>query len=206
MKVKNVAVVGLGYVGLPLAVAMAKKFNVTGFDINRKRVDTIRGGNDPNGEVDSTELRRTRFTCSSDPACLSNTDFIIVAVPTPVDSHNIPDLTPLVKASETIGRVMKRGAVVVYESTVYPGATEETCVPALERVSGLVWKKDFFVGYSPERINPGDKKHTFVSIKKVVSGDTPQTLATVASVYGAVVKAGIYRACLLYTSPSPRDS
>jgi UDP-N-acetyl-D-galactosamine dehydrogenase len=193
-KPQNIAVIGLGYVGLPLAVAMAKKFSTIGFDINKKRVDTINGGNDPNGEVDPTELKNTRLLCTCDPADLAKADFVIVAVPTPVDSHNKPDMTPLVKSSETIGRNLKKGAVIVFESTVYPGATEEWCVPVIEKMSGLKWKKGFFIGYSPERINPGDKKHTFTTILKIVSGDTPETLEKVAFVYGSVVKAGIYKA------------
>jgi UDP-N-acetyl-D-galactosamine dehydrogenase len=193
-KPQKIAVIGLGYVGLPLAVAMAKKFSTIGFDINKKRVDTINGGNDPNGEVDPAELKNTRLLCTCDPADLAKADFVIVAVPTPVDSHNKPDMTPLVKSSETIGRNLKKGAVIVFESTVYPGATEEWCVPVIEKMSGLKWKKGFFIGYSPERINPGDKKHTFATILKIVSGDTPETLEKVAFVYGSVVKAGIYKA------------
>jgi UDP-N-acetyl-D-galactosamine dehydrogenase len=190
----NVAVVGLGYVGLPLAVEMAKVFQTTGFDINERRVATLKQGRDPNGEVADEALAASTLQYSCDPKSLNNADVIIVAVPTPVDKHNNPDLTPLVKSSATVGRNMKRGATVVYESTVYPGATEEDCVPVLERESGMVWKRDFFVGYSPERINPGDKLHTFTTITKVVSGDTPQTADRVAEVYGAVVKAGIFKA------------
>jgi UDP-N-acetyl-D-glucosamine/UDP-N-acetyl-D-galactosamine dehydrogenase len=187
-------VVGLGYVGLPLAVEMAKYFKVTGFDINKKRIETLQKGSDPNKEVESSVLEKSTLDYSFDPAIVKNADFIIVAVPTPVDAHNIPDLTPVVKATETVARNLKQGAVIVYESTVYPGVTEDECVPILEKLSGLVWKKDFFVGYSPERINPGDKVHRFASIVKIVSGDTPETLEKVATVYGAAVKAGIFRA------------
>jgi len=194
VKKRKICVVGLGYVGLPLAVEMAKVFPVTGFDINRRRVDTIRSGSDPNGEVDGRELKKTALRVTSDPASIGDADVVIVAVPTPVDKHNIPDLTPVISASQTVGRAMKRGAIVVYESTVYPGATEEDCVPVLERESAMKWKKDFFVGYSPERINPGDRVHTFSTITKVVSGDTAKTLEAVASVYGAVVRAGVHRA------------
>ena len=190
----SICVVGLGYVGLPLAVELSKYFKVVGFDINSKRIDTLKSGIDPNGEVDTTELKQNRITFSSDPCILKNAEFIIVAVPTPVDDHNNPDLTPVLKASETVGHTMPSGAIVVYESTVYPGVTEDECVPVLEKASGLTWKKDFFVGYSPERINPGDKVHTFAQITKIVSGDTPEVLEKIAAVYGAAVKAGIYKA------------
>ena len=190
----NICVVGLGYVGLPLAVEMANYFKVIGFDINKKRVETLQKGSDPNKEVESETLKKSPLSYSFDPAVIKNADFIIVAVPTPVDSHNIPDLTPVVKATETVAKNLKTGAVVVYESTVYPGVTEDECVPILEKLSGLTWKKDFFVGYSPERINPGDKVHRFASIVKIVSGDTQETLEKVALVYGTAVKAGVYRA------------
>ena len=187
-------VVGLGYVGLPLAVEFAKHFTVHGFDISEKRVAILRKGRDPNREVDPQVLSSVKIEYSSNPSVIRKADFVVVAVPTPIDDHKIPDLTPVVKASETVGRNLKRGAIVVYESTVYPGVTEDECVPILERESGFTWKKDFFVGYSPERINPGDREHTVSKITKVVSGDTPQTLETVAAVYGAAVKAGVYRA------------
>jgi UDP-N-acetyl-D-galactosamine dehydrogenase len=189
-----VCVVGLGYVGLPLAVEMAKYFNVIGFDINKKRIETLQSGSDPNKEVDSSTLKQSTLNYSCDPAVIKTADFIIVAVPTPVDSHNIPDLSPVIKATETVAKNLKPGAIIVYESTVYPGVTEDECVPVIERLSGLSWKKEFFVGYSPERINPGDKVHRFASIVKIVSGDTPETLEKVAHVYGTAVKAGIYRA------------
>lgn len=190
----KVGVVGLGYVGLPLAVEMARHFTTVGFDINQGRIATLRGGTDPNGEVDSDVLKASALTVTSNPAELGACEFVIVAVPTPVDSHNIPDLTPLVKASQSVGACMKPGTIVVYESTVYPGVTEDECVPVLEKHSGLKWKKDFFVGYSPERINPGDREHTFARIRKVVSGDTPDTLAKVAAVYARAVQAGVYEA------------
>jgi UDP-N-acetyl-D-galactosamine dehydrogenase len=190
----EICVVGLGYVGLPLAIEMSKYFKVTGFDINKKRIGILQNGSDPNGEVDAETLKQSNLSYSFNPADIKNADFIIVAVPTPVDSHNIPDLTPVIKATETVAKNLKNGAIVVYESTVYPGVTEDECVPILEKLSGLTWKKDFFVGYSPERINPGDKVHRFASIVKIVSGDTPETLEKVAHVYGSAVKAGIYRA------------
>jgi UDP-N-acetyl-D-glucosamine/UDP-N-acetyl-D-galactosamine dehydrogenase len=189
-----VCVVGLGYVGLPLAVELAKYFKVYGFDISDKRIAILKKGNDPNREVDSALLKAVKIDYSTDPKIIGKAEFIIVAVPTPIDEHKIPDLTPVIKASETVGRFMKKGAIVVYESTVYPGVTEDECVPILERESGMKWKKGFFVGYSPERINPGDREHTVSKITKVVSGDTPQTLETVAMVYGAAIKAGVYRA------------
>jgi UDP-N-acetyl-D-glucosamine/UDP-N-acetyl-D-galactosamine dehydrogenase len=187
-------VVGLGYVGLPLAVEFARYFSVLGFDVNEKRVATLRKGIDPNREVDSEILSNVTIEYSSDPSVIGRADFIVIAVPTPIDEHRNPDLTPVVKASETVGRNIKKGAIVVYESTVYPGVTEDECVPILERESGLAWKKDFFVGYSPERINPGDREHTVSKITKIVSGDTPETLDIVAEVYGTAVKAGVYRA------------
>jgi UDP-N-acetyl-D-glucosamine/UDP-N-acetyl-D-galactosamine dehydrogenase len=189
-----VCVVGLGYVGLPLAVEMSKYFKVIGFDINKKRIETLKSGNDPNQEVESEILKQSSLTYSSNPTDIKKAGFIIVAVPTPVDSHNIPDLTPVINSSETVGANMQKGAIVVYESTVYPGVTEDECVPILEKMSGLLWKKDFFVGYSPERINPGDKEHRFPTILKIVSGDTPDTLDKVALVYGTAVKAGVYKA------------
>jgi UDP-N-acetyl-D-galactosamine dehydrogenase len=189
-----ICVVGLGYVGLPLAVELSNYFKIIGFDINKKRIDILKSGIDPNQEVESDVLKQSSLEYTSNPADIKKAEFIIVAVPTPVDSHNIPDLTPVIKASETVGANLQKGAVVVYESTVYPGVTEDECVPVLEKMSGLSWKKDFFVGYSPERINPGDKLHRFATILKIVSGDTPETLDKVAGVYGAAVKAGIYKA------------
>ncbi len=191
----TVAVVGLGYVGLPLAVAFGKKFRTIGFDLSEHKVANYRKFVDPTGEVSSEELKAaTRLTVGSDPKVLAEADFIIVAVPTPVDDAHQPDFSPLVGASESVGKHMKRGAIVVFESTVYPGATEEVCIPLMEKHSGMKWKQDFFVGYSPERINPGDKERTLTKIRKVVSGDTPETLDKVAEIYGAVITAGIYKA------------
>ena len=190
-----VAVVGLGYVGLPLAVEFGKRHRTIGFDLSQAKIDAYRQCVDPTGEVASADLEAARLLePTTDASRLREADFIIVAVPTPVDAAHNPDFTPLVSASESVGRNMKKGAVVVYESTVYPGATEEVCVPIIERHSGLRWKQDFHVGYSPERINPGDKQHTLTRIVKVVSGDTPETLETVATMYASVVEAGVHRA------------
>ena len=191
----TIAVIGLGYVGLPLAVEFGKKFRTIGFDLSAEKVAAYREFNDPTGEVSAEDLRAaTQLTCHTDPAMLREADFVVIAVPTPVDDAHQPDFTPLVKSSETAGRHLKRGAIVVYESTVYPGATEEVCIPILERESGMKWKQDFFVGYSPERINPGDKERTVTKILKVVSGDTPETLAKVQEIYGSVITAGVYPA------------
>jgi UDP-N-acetyl-D-galactosamine dehydrogenase len=190
-----VAVVGLGYVGLPLAVAFGRKFRTVGFDLNAEKVENYGRHVDPTGEISGEELRAaTRLTVTTDPTQLGTADIIVVAVPTPVDAVRQPDFGPLVGASTTVGKHMKKGAIVVYESTVYPGATEEVCIPVLERNSGMKWRNDFNVGYSPERINPGDKEHTLETIVKVVSGDTPATLERVATLYGAVVPAGVFRA------------
>ena len=191
----TIAVIGLGYVGLPLAVEFGKKFKTLGFDLSAEKVAAYRRHVDPTGEVSSEDLRAaTRLECSTDPKVIGQADFIIVAVPTPVDDAHQPDFTPLVKSSESVGKHIKRGAIVVYESTVYPGATEEVCIPIIEAQSGLKWKKDFFVGYSPERINPGDKERTVTKIMKIVSGDTSETLAKVKEVYGSVITAGVYPA------------
>jgi UDP-N-acetyl-D-galactosamine dehydrogenase len=191
----KIAVVGLGYVGLPLAVEFGKKYPTVGFDLSEEKVAAYRNFNDPTGEVSSEDLRAaTQLSCHTDPQVLSEADFIVVAVPTPVDEAHIPDFSPLVGSSTTVGKYIKKGAIVVYESTVYPGATEEVCIPLIEKHSGLKWKKDFFVGYSPERINPGDKERTVTKIVKVVSGDTPETLKTVTEIYGSVITAGVYPA------------
>jgi UDP-N-acetyl-D-galactosamine dehydrogenase len=190
-----VAVVGLGYVGLPLAVEFGKKFRTVGYDLSADKVASYRRHVDPTGEVSGEDLRgATQLTVTTDAAELAAADIIIVAVPTPIDAARRPDFGPLVGSSTSVGKHMKRGAIVVYESTVYPGATEEICVPVLEKNSGMKWLRDFNVGYSPERINPGDREHTLTRITKVVSGDTPQTLEKVAAAYSAVVKAGVYRA------------
>jgi len=190
----KIAVIGLGYVGLPLAVAFAKEFDVIGFDIKRERIDELKNGIDSTGEVSSEKLKSVsiKFTNNSDD--LKEANFYIVTVPTPIDNHKNPDLRPLVKASETVGKYLKKGDYIVYESTVYPGVTEEICVPILEKKSGLKFIIDFKVGYSPERINPGDKIHTFENIIKVVSGCDKESLEKIAEVYGKVVKAGIYKA------------
>lgn len=191
----KIAVVGLGYVGLPLAVEFGKKMHVVGFDINQNRVDELNSGQDHTLEVSPDELRQSvhlSFTASMD--ALKDCNFFIVTVPTPVDQVNRPDLTPLKKASETIGKVLKRGDIVVYESTVYPGATEEICVPVLERVSGLRFNQDFFAGYSPERINPGDKVNTLTKIKKITSGSTPEIAEIVDAVYASIITAGTHKA------------
>ncbi|MDQ8021622.1 MAG: nucleotide sugar dehydrogenase [Moraxellaceae bacterium] len=191
----TIAVIGLGYVGLPLAVEFGKKFKTLGFDLSEEKVAAYRDHVDPTGEVSTADLKAaTQLSFSTNPEVLREADFIVVAVPTPVDDAHQPDFTPLVKSSESVGRHLKRGAIVVYESTVYPGATEEVCIPIIEKFSGFKWKQDFFVGYSPERINPGDKERTVTKITKVVSGDTPETLAKVAEVYGAVITAGVFPA------------
>jgi UDP-N-acetyl-D-galactosamine dehydrogenase len=191
----TVAVLGLGYVGLPVAVAFGRQRPTIGYDLSKKRVENLKHRVDSTGEVSAAELAEARhWHPTSDPAELGAADFIIVAVPTPINAARQPDLAPLESASETVGRYMKPGATVIYESTVYPGCTEEVCVPILERASGLRWRQDFHVGYSPERINPGDREHTFTRIRKIVSGDDADTLEKVAALYASVVKAGVYRA------------
>jgi UDP-N-acetyl-D-glucosamine/UDP-N-acetyl-D-galactosamine dehydrogenase len=191
----TVAVIGLGYVGLPLAVEFGKQYRTLGLDMSAEKVAAYRRFVDPTGEVSGDELRASKqLSCGTDASVLAEADFIVVAVPTPVDDAHRPDFTPLVKSSESVGKHIKRGATVVYESTVYPGATEEVCIPIIERLSGLKWKQDFFVGYSPERINPGDKERTVTKIKKVVAGDTPKTLALVEKMYGSIITAGVYPA------------
>jgi UDP-N-acetyl-D-galactosamine dehydrogenase len=187
--------VGLGYVGLPLAVEFGKLHKTIGFDLATDKVESYRRLLDPTGEVSTEDLRAARYLIpTTDASALHEADFIIVAVPTPVDEAHQPDFSPLVGASEAVGRKMKRGAIVVYESTVYPGATEEVCIPVLEKFSGMKWKEGFHVGYSPERINPGDKQHTLTKIVKVVSGDDSQTLDRVAELYASIVKAGVHKA------------
>ncbi len=190
-----IAVVGLGYVGLPLAVEFGKKFRTIGYDLSEEKIAAYCKHHDPTGEVASEDLKAaTLLECSTDPGRLASADFIVVAVPTPVDEAHQPDFSPLVSSSTTVGRHMKKGSIVVYESTVYPGATEEICIPVLEQHSGMKWQQDFHVGYSPERINPGDKEHTLTKILKVVSGDTSETLERVATLYESVVTAGVHRA------------
>jgi UDP-N-acetyl-D-galactosamine dehydrogenase len=191
----TVGVVGLGYVGLPLAVEFGKRYRTIGFDLSEEKVAHYRRFEDPTREVSGSELRAAKhLECGNDAAALAAADFIVVAVPTPVDEAHQPDLRPLIAASNAVGRHLRKGTTVVYESTVYPGATEEVCVPILEEQSGLKWKRDFFVGYSPERINPGDKERTLSKITKVVSGDTHETLERVARMYGSIVTAGVHRA------------
>jgi len=191
----KIAVVGLGYVGLPLAVEFGKKTSVTGYDLSASKIESYRRFIDPTNEISSEELRAAvHLRVTNDPSLLSEADYIIVAVPTPVDNAYQPDFSPLLSSSTTVGRYMKRGAIVIYESTVYPGATEEICIPVLEKESGFKWKKDFHVGYSPERVNPGDKERTITKIVKVVSGDDDATLEKVAKLYESVIEAGVHRA------------
>ncbi len=188
------AVIGLGYVGLPIALAFAKKIKVIGFDINEERVGMMRNGIDPSNELESSHFENCDIEFTSSLDVLRKANFYIVAVPTPVDEHNVPDLVPVQRASETIGKVLKKGDYVVFESTVYPGCTEEDCVPIMEELSGLKMVTDYKIGYSPERINPGDKEHTITTIVKVVSGCCPESLDTIAKVYELVVMAGVHRA------------
>ena len=191
----TIAIVGLGYVGLPLAVEFGKKFPVIGFDLSSAKVAAYHEFRDPTGEVSTDDMRAaTKLECTTDPRRLASADFLIVAVPTPVDAAHQPDFGPLIGASTSVGQHMKRGAVVIYESTVYPGATEEICIPVLEKHSGMKWKTGFHVGYSPERINPGDKEHSLTRIVKVVSGDDAATLEQVARLYESVIVAGVHRA------------
>jgi len=204
MPTYRIAVVGLGYVGLPLAVEFGKRYSVVGFDINGKRVDELRNGTDSTLEVDELVLKKTLkaspagaeagLFCSSKSEDIRDCNFYIITVPTPVDEDNRPDFTPLYKASETVGTMLKKGDIVVYESTVYPGATEDKCVPVLEKNSGLIFNTDFYCGYSPERVNPGDKLHTISQIKKVTSGSTPLTADEVDRVYASVITAGTFKA------------
>ncbi|MHB8893737.1 MAG: nucleotide sugar dehydrogenase [Candidatus Geothermincolia bacterium] len=194
---RRISVVGLGYVGLPVAVAFGRTARVVGFDVNAQRIKELRAGHDRTDEVTAADLAAADILYTDRIEELRTADFHIVAVPTPVDDAHQPDLTPLVKASESVGRALKKGDIVVYESTVYPGATEDVCAPVLERLSGLRSGIDFTLGYSPERINPGDKEHTFTKIRKVVSGQDAPTLETVAAVYGSVVTAGVHRAATI---------
>ena len=202
-EINCIAVIGLGYVGLPLAVEFAKHYSVVGFDINKKRIEQLGKGHDITLEVADTDLTSVLagpspagkgLICTDDLDQLASCSVYIITVPTPVDRHNRPDLTPLYKASETVGKVLKRGDIVVYESTVYPGVTEDECVPVLERVSGLKFNEDFYCGYSPERINPGDKEHTVTKILKVTSGSTPESAEIVDQLYKTVIKAGTHKA------------
>ena len=191
---EKIVVVGLGYVGLPVALAFARKFeDVVGFDISERRIDELKRGVDRTNEVDPADLKRSTIRFTADPATVTDGTFFVVTVPTPIDFNRQPDLTPVIKASETVGKLLRPGAVVVYESTVYPGVTEDVCAPILSRVSGLA-REQFKLGYSPERINPGDKHHTLETTTKVVSGEDPETLERVATAYEAIVPAGVHRA------------
>ena len=190
-----VAIVGLGYVGLPLAVEFGKKYRTIGYDLSEAKIASYLSCYDPTGEVSSENLRAAhRLEFTTDPSRLASADFVIIAVPTPVNDAHIPDFSPLVGSSTTVGKHIKKGAIVVYESTVYPGATEEVCIPLLEQHSGMKWKQDFHVGYSPERVNPGDKERTITKIVKVVSGDDAHTLKAVGDLYESVITAGVHRA------------
>ena len=197
-KLKNketkIAVIGLGYVGLPIALEFAKTMSVIGFDINEKRVEMMRNNEDPSEELEASAFDGCDIQFTADLEDLKEATFFVVAVPTPIDSHKLPNLTPLVGASTTVGKVLKKGDYVVFESTVYPGCTEDDCIPVLEEVSGLKWKEDFMVGYSPERINPGDTEHTLTNVIKVVSGCCKESLDEIAQVYEEVVQAGVHRA------------
>lgn len=191
----TIGVVGLGYVGLPLAIEFGKKFSVVGFDVSESKIRDLKSRIDRNGEIDSAQFEASKgLTFTADPSSLAGTDYIVVAVPTPVNSAHAPDFSPLLSACQIVGRQMKRGCTVVFESTVYPGATEEVCVPALEQASQMTWKTDFRVGYSPERVNPGDRDRTITDIVKVVSGDSPETLKDLNNLYGAIICAGVHPA------------
>ncbi|GAA5185173.1 Vi polysaccharide biosynthesis UDP-N-acetylglucosamine C-6 dehydrogenase TviB [Acinetobacter kookii] len=191
----KIAIIGLGYVGLPLAVEFGKQVSVVGFDIHQKRIDELKSGQDHTLEVSPEELKQsTHLTYTANLEDLNDCNFFIVTVPTPIDEYKQPDLTPLVKASQSIGKVLKKGDIVVYESTVYPGATEEVCIPELEKVSGLKFNQDFFAGYSPERINPGDKLHRVTNILKITSGSTPEVADFVDQVYNLIIEAGTHKA------------
>ncbi len=201
----TLAVIGLGYVGLPLVVEFGKQIRTIGFDIHQGKVDACQRGTDPSRELTDEQVQAAKHAVyTSDPALLGEADIIIVAVPTPVDEAHIPDFKPLIGSSTSVGRHMKKGAIVVYESTVYPGATEEVCIPVLERESGMKWKEDFFVGYSPERINPGDREHTLTKILKIVSGDTPETLDRVAKLYEMIIVPGVHRASSIKTAEAAK--
>lgn len=201
----TVAVIGLGYVGLPLVVEFGKHMRTIGFDIAEAKVQACQRGTDPSRELSDEQVQAAKHAVyTADPALLAEADIIVVAVPTPVDEAHIPDFRPLIGSSTSVGRHMKKGAIVVYESTVYPGATEEVCIPVLERESGMKWKQDFFVGYSPERINPGDKEHTLTKILKIVSGDTPETLDKVAKLYETIVEPGVHRASSIKTAEAAK--
>jgi UDP-N-acetyl-D-galactosamine dehydrogenase len=203
-KNKKICIVGLGYVGLPLAELMARKYKIVGFDIKSTRISELKAGEDKTNEVSSEILKSAGIEFTDDAKMISKCSLIIVAVPTPIDKFKKPDLTSLKNATETVGKNFKKKSVIVYESTVYPGVTEDICIPILEKESGLSWKKDFYVGYSPERVNPGDKKHTIDKIKKVVSGDSTETRAFLEEIYGSVITAGIHLAPTIKTAEAAK--
>ncbi|GAB6163793.1 nucleotide sugar dehydrogenase [Desulfothermus naphthae] len=203
-KKHKIIVVGLGYVGLPLAVLLNKKFDVVGFDISAQRIEELKKGFDRTREITSEELKNCSIDFTDNPEKISECKLIIVTVPTPINEHKMPELHPIKSASGTIGKYLSRGSIVVYESTVYPGVTEDICVPILEKESGLKWKEDFYVGYSPERVNPGDKKHTVDKITKVVAGDTHEVRDFLAEIYGSVISAGIFKATDIKTAEAAK--
>lgn len=203
-KETKLSVIGLGYVGLPIALEFAKKLKVVGFDIKPERVELMKKGIDPSNELTSEAFKGTDILFTSNPEDLREASFHIIAVPTPTNIYNLPDLTPVLKASETVGRILKKGDYVVYESTVYPGCTEEDCIPVLERYSKLTYNKDFKVGFSPERINPGDKNHTLTKIVKVTSGSDPESAENIARVYEMIITAGVYRASSIKVAESAK--
>ena len=203
-KKEKIVVVGLGYVGLPLAVLLNKKFSVIGFDISNVRIEELKKGFDRTKEVSFDQLKNCTIDFTTNPEKISDAKLIIVTVPTPIDSHKMPDLRPIELATSLVGKHIKKGSVVVYESTVYPGVTEEICVPIIERESGLKWKRDFNVGYSPERVNPGDKEHTIDKIVKVVAGDCEDTLCLLSKIYGSVISAGVFETCDIKTAEAAK--
>jgi UDP-N-acetyl-D-galactosamine dehydrogenase len=203
----KIGIIGLGYVGLPLACAFAMKHQVKGLDINNSRIDRLNEGKDDTNEVSAQDLQKVvgeSLVLTNQETDLADCEVLIVTVPTPVTENKIPDLLPVIKATEAIGAILKKGTIVVYESTVYPGVTEDVCVPILEKKSGLTFNKDFTIGYSPERINPGDKEHTITKIKKVVSGSTPKCLRTLSELYGSIIEAGIYEAPTIKTAEAAK--
>lgn len=204
MSERSISIIGLGYVGLPIAVAFGKKLQVIGFDIDKTRLASLKAGLDPNHEIDATDLTGSHITFTNQIPDLKNADFHIVTVPTPIDNAKRPDLSHLLNASETVGKILKKGDVVVYESTVYPGVTEDVCLPILEKTSGLKAGPDFKIGYSPERINPGDREHAFGSVLKIVSGMDRQALKIIATTYESVVHAGIFRAASIKTAEAAK--
>lgn len=201
---RKIGVVGLGYVGLPVALAFGKQQKTVGFDINKVRLEELKQGYDRTNETAASDLKFSDVHFTDDKSVLGDCDLIIIAVPTPINKHKQPELTPLINASKTVGGILKKGDIVVYESTVYPGATEDVCVPVLEKYSGLKCGKDFYIGYSPERINPGDKEHTFEKITKVVSGQTPEVLKVVSEAYSSVVKAGVFEAASIQVAEAAK--